>query len=106
MQVMSVRPSHPQSYEKLCHTTGKTAFILAVGGSSASQQLSEELAKPRLERAIGVVYRPDMELASHYFEAVLPHQFDDYVWFDQTQAVTPLTVRTTPDLPDPYPFGL
>ena len=48
------------------------------------------LLKPRLERAIGVIYRPESELASHYFEAVLPWQFDEYVWFDETQAVAPL----------------
>ena len=40
--------------------------------------------KPRLERAIGVIYRPETELASHYFEAVLPRQFDEYIWFDET----------------------
>jgi len=105
MQVMNIRPSHPQSYERLCHATGKAAFILPVGRSFAPQQLSEELAKPRLERAIGVVYRPDMELASHYFEAVLPLQFDDFIWLDRTKAVTPLKARTG-DLPDTYPFGV
>ena len=47
------------------------------------------LAKPRLERAIGVIYRPETELASHYFQAVLPVQFDEYIWFDETRAVTP-----------------
>ena len=51
---------------------------------------SSELRDPRLERAIGVVYRPETELASHYFQAVLPAQFDEYVWFDETRAVTPL----------------
>jgi len=74
--------------------------------ASTTRQLREELTKPRLERAIGVVYRPDVELASHYFEAVLPRQFDDYVWFDQTKAVTPLETMPTAGLPDPYPFGL
>jgi protein-L-isoaspartate(D-aspartate) O-methyltransferase len=74
--------------------------------SSAPKQLLEELMKPRLERAIGVVYRPDMELASHYFEAVLPQQFDDYIWFDRSQAVTPLEASILVGLPDTYPFGL
>ena len=46
--------------------------------------------EPRLERAIGVIYRPETELLSHYFQAVLPLQFDDYAWFDETRAVTPL----------------
>ena len=49
----------------------------------------------RVERTIGVIYRPETELASHYFQAVLPEQFDEYVWFDETTA-----------LPDTYPFGL
>ena len=47
------------------------------------------LMKPRIERAIGVIYRPESELASHYFEAILPRQFDEYIWFDETHAVTP-----------------
>jgi hypothetical protein len=47
-----------------------------------------------------------VELASHYFEAVLPRQFDDYVWFDETRAVTALETRPTGGLPDTYPFGL
>jgi len=52
--------------------------------------LRAELADPRLERAIGVVYRPDTELQSHYFQAILPAQFDEYIWFDETSAVDPL----------------
>ena len=62
---------------------------------------------PRLERAIGVIYRPETELASHYFDTSLPLQFDAYLWFDETKAVTPLGpehVRT--GVPDTYPFGL
>jgi protein-L-isoaspartate(D-aspartate) O-methyltransferase len=72
------------------------------------QAIRDELIQPRLERAIGVVYRPDTELASHYFQAVLPDQFDDFVWFDETHAITALEVERQPsmDLPDTYPFGL
>lgn len=63
--------------------------------------------RKQLERAIGVVYRPETELASHYFQAVLPAQFDEYVWFDETQAVTPLgPTGVTRGMPDTYPFGL
>jgi len=61
---------------------------------------------PRLERAIGVVYRPDTELQSHYFQAVLPVQFDEYVWFDETSAVTPLATTETHGVPETYPFGV
>ena len=68
----------------------------------------EERLPPRLERAIGVVYRPDTELASHDFYASMPHQFDELVWFDETRAVEPLAVasRRSADLPETYPFGL
>jgi erythromycin esterase-like protein len=65
-----------------------------------------QLLKPRLERAIGVIYRPETELQSHYFEAVLPRQFDEYIWFDETKAVTPIGAEQLKGLPDTYPFGL
>jgi erythromycin esterase-like protein len=53
-----------------------------------------------------VIYRPDSELASHYFQANLPQQFDEYVWFDRTKAVTPFETHMLAGLPDTYPFGL
>ncbi|HXP04584.1 MAG TPA: erythromycin esterase family protein, partial [Stellaceae bacterium] len=59
-----------------------------------------------LERAIGVIYRPETELQSHYFQADLPHQFDEYIWFDDTEAVSPLETAALEGLPDTYPFGL
>jgi len=68
--------------------------------------LGEALRVPRLERAIGVIYRPETELASHYFQAVLARQFDSYVWFDQSRAVTPFQTEELAGLPDTYPFGL
>jgi erythromycin esterase-like protein len=68
--------------------------------------LSAGLLQPRLERAIGVIYRPESELQSHYFEAVLPRQFDEHIWFDETKAVTPLRSEELKDVPDTYPFGL
>ncbi|HET9991465.1 MAG TPA: erythromycin esterase family protein [Kofleriaceae bacterium] len=89
MQRMRVRPSHSDSYERLCHDAGIPAFMLHLR-DPIRRELRDELAEPRLERAIGVVYRPDTELASHYFQAVLPAQFDEYIWFDETDAVAPL----------------
>ena len=65
-----------------------------------------ELETPRLERAIGVIYRPETELQSHYFQAVLPLQFDEYVWFDETHAVRALAVPAGQGMPDTYPFGV
>jgi protein-L-isoaspartate(D-aspartate) O-methyltransferase len=74
--------------------------------SPIAANLAEGLSRPRLERAIGVIYRPETELQSHYFQAVLPRQFDEYIWFDETQAVTPLQTAELKGLPDTYPFGL
>src|SRR5262249_58597227 len=66
----------------------------------------DELEPPRLERAIGVVYRPDTELQSHYFHATLPHQFDECVGIDDTSAVRPVTEATAQGLPAAHPFAL
>jgi protein-L-isoaspartate(D-aspartate) O-methyltransferase len=70
------------------------------------EPLHEQLRQPRLERAIGVIYKPETELASHYFQAVLPSQFDEYVWFTQTRAVKPLETHELVGVPDTYPFGI
>lgn len=88
VEVMEVRPSHERSHERLCHDTAIDAFVLPL---RADGELRSELLDPRLERAIGVVYRPETELASHYFEAHVAAQFDEYVWLDETSAVTPLS---------------
>ena len=89
MERMRVRPSRADSYERLCHDSTVPAFMLHLR-DPIRRELRDELAEPRLERAIGVVYRPESELASHYFQAVLPAQFDEYIWFDETDAVDPL----------------
>ena len=70
------------------------------------RDLREMLALPRLERAIGVVYRPDTELSSHYFRAVLSEQFDAYVWFETGRAITPLSAGRPVGAAETYPFGL
>ena len=105
MQVMNVRPAHPQSYERLFHLTNTPGLILPLR-TRAPDELREKLMKPLLERAIGVIYRPESELASHYFEATLPRQFDEYIWIDRTTAVRPLEVIELEGLPDTYPFGV
>jgi erythromycin esterase-like protein len=73
---------------------------------AGKSELRDVLSEPRLERAIGVIYRPETELSSHYFQAILPDQFDAYVWFEQTSAVTPLSGGRPHGAPDTYPFGL
>ena len=109
MLTKSVRPSLEQSYEILCHESGTSRFLLPLRQLASLPQrraLHRALMTPRLERAIGVIYRPETELQSHYFQAVLPRQFDEYVWFDRTRAVTPLPTTELQGMPDTYPFGL
>jgi erythromycin esterase-like protein len=105
-QIMRVRPGRPDSYERLFHDSGVPAFLLHLR-APARESLRQELLAPRLERAIGVVYRPETELESHYFAASMPRQFDELVWFDETHAVTPLE-RTAAGagMPETYPFGV
>jgi erythromycin esterase-like protein len=106
MEVMAVRPSHPQSYERLCHESGTERFFLPLRQDTADPGLRDGLLEPRLERAIGVIYRPQTERQSHYFRASLPRQFDEYVWLDETSAVAPLGRAEREGMPDTYPFGL
>ena len=105
MQVMNVNPAMDGSYELLCHETGLASFLLNLGPRQA-MEIREGLTRKRLERAIGVIYRPKTEYASHYFEAELPKQFDEYVWFDRSSAVTPFSTHAIKGFPDTYPFGL
>jgi protein-L-isoaspartate(D-aspartate) O-methyltransferase len=105
MEIKAVRPAHPASYERLFHETGIPGFLLSLR-EPARAEVRGELESPRLERAIGVIYRPETELQSHYFQACLPRQFDEYIWLDETGPVTPLEVAATAGVPDTYPFGL
>ncbi len=82
-----VRPAMPGSYEALFHDTGIQSFLLRLPrGTSVSKGLAETM----WERAIGVIYLPETELASHYFHAHLSDQFDAVIHVDQTRAVEPL----------------
>src|SRR3970282_1503152 len=105
MEVMAVRPSHAESYERLFHECGVPALLLPLGPAARSE-IREELRPPRLERAIGVVYRPETELQSHYFQAVLPIQFDEYVWFDETRAIRSLPAPAPEAGAGYLPFGV
>jgi protein-L-isoaspartate(D-aspartate) O-methyltransferase len=104
MAVMNVRPAHPQSYERLCHDSGVPAFFLPLRAPKR-EAVRAELEPPRLERAIGVIYRPDTELQSHYFHVTLPHQFDEYIWFDETRAVRAVTDAEARRYPLAHPFA-
>jgi erythromycin esterase-like protein len=105
MEIKRVRPSRPGSYERLLHDSGVPRFLLDLS-AKGHPALREHLLAPRPERFIGVIYRPATEFASHYAEAMLPRQFDAFVWFDETRAVTPLAAESRPGVPDTYPFGL
>jgi len=104
MEIKSVRPALGNSYERLCHEAGVRRFMLGLRDRDSAHVRG--LLTPRLERAIGVIYRPESERASHYFEAVLPRQFDEYIWFDETRAVTPFRTEELEGMPDTYPFGV
>lgn len=104
MERKRVLPSRDDSYERVCHDAGLPGFLLPLRHAPAP--LHAALTTARRQRAIGVVYRPETELASHYQHAVLPRQFDEYAWIDATTAVTPLDSRELADAPDTYPFGL
>jgi len=105
MEVKQVQPSHIGSCERLCHESMTDNFLLPL--SKPLQEITRnELLPERLERAIGVIYRPETELQSHYFYASLARQFDEYIWFDETRAVEPLTRETIKGMPDTFPFGL
>lgn len=101
-----VRPALEDSYEALFHETGIRNFFLSLRGNSEALL---GLRQPRLERAIGVIYRPETERLSHYFRARLPHQFDALLHYDVTRAVEPLE-RTglweRGELPETYPSTL
>lgn len=101
----SVRPALPDSYEALFHALGIPNFLLLL---RERDEVVEALDPARLERAIGVIYRPETERLSHYFLAHLPEQFDAMLHFDETHAVTPLehiALRDTAEAPETYPSG-
>jgi protein-L-isoaspartate(D-aspartate) O-methyltransferase len=89
MQVMQVRASHEDSYERLCHDAKADNFLLPL--RDPIQPLTRKKLMPeRLARAIGTSYDAEDELRKHYYKASLPRQFDEYIWFDETHAVKPL----------------
>lgn len=103
---MRVRPALAESYEALFHRLGIPRFLVSLReGSNA-----EALRARRLERAIGVIYRPRTERPSHYFSAALAEQFDAVLHLDETQALVPLDPgtlwQTGEEAPETYPFAL
>lgn len=105
MEVKTVQPSHEDSYEYWLHDTALPRFLLDLR-PGAHDALLERLQGPMLERFIGVIYRPDSERHSHYAEASLASQFDAFVWFDRTSAVTPLPTAVHEGPAETFPFGV
>lgn len=106
----TVRPAMPGSCESLFHNSlpnGKTpAFLLTLPHGS---HVARGLREPMLERAIGVIYLPESELASHYFHARISDQFDAVIHFDRTRAVEPLEPTGEWDVGEPaetFPTGM
>jgi erythromycin esterase-like protein len=102
MRVKPVRPALPGSHEARMREAGLPARALL---DLREPGLREALHEPRLERAIGVIYRPETERRSHYFEAVLPDQFDGFLWFAETSAVKPLAPVPEGGAAGTSPFG-
>ena len=107
MEIKQVRPSRPDSYEYLCHQLGEERFLLDFA-DDAPARLRQVLREALLERYIGVIYRPETERWSHYSQSTLARQYDAFVWFDTTSAITPLPDQgpVQEGVDDTYPFGL
>jgi erythromycin esterase-like protein len=101
-----VRPALKHSYELLFHETNLPRFLLIL---NENEKLAASLRTARLERAIGVIYRPETERLSHYFHANLADQFDAVIHFDETRAVEPLERTpqwTSEEPPETFPTGI
>lgn len=105
MQIHTVLPSLAESYEHHFHMTGLSGLIVPLR-PGRELDLVTRLATPRLQRAIGVIYRPESERHSHYFEADLARQFNEYIFFENTTPITPLDTHEIRTMPDTYPFGV
>jgi erythromycin esterase-like protein len=104
-ELKRVRASLPDSYESLFHDVEIPRFYLDLHDPDVAAAVQQ----PRLERAIGVIYRPETERASHYFRAQLAEQFDAVIHLDDTRALEPLERTaewTLPEPPETYPTGL
>jgi erythromycin esterase-like protein len=102
-----VRPAMEGSYEQAFHEIGIKDFMLNLRDNKA--ELGNVLPDMALERAIGVIYAPKTERASHYFYSKITDQFDAVIHFDQTSALKPLDITSgweEGEIPETYPSGL
>ncbi len=101
-----VRPGLAGSWEDLMHQADVDRFLLVLRGNEALTQLTRA---QRLQRAIGVIYRPETERHSHYFMTRLPGQFDAVLHIDHSHALEPLDkgpVWVTGEVPETFPSGV
>jgi erythromycin esterase-like protein len=94
-----VRRALPGSWEELFHEQQAPGFLID----------PTALRGRRLQRAIGVIYRPETERLSHYFNARIAQQFDLVIHLDETHALEPLERTSqweTGELPETYPWGV
>ncbi|PUB12432.1 erythromycin esterase family protein [Yoonia sediminilitoris] len=105
MEIKTIRPPLPGSYEAICQAIEPERFLWDFKKPQKAGFL-DLVSQPRLERYIGVIYRPETERASHYSYADLSSQYDAFVWFDRTNAVSPLAALTNVAEDETYPFGL
>jgi erythromycin esterase-like protein len=103
-ETKTVRPSLPGSYGALMREAASDRFLLDIRGGP--EGLRTALGWPRLERFIGVIYRPETERLSHYSEASMARQFDAYLWFEETKAVEPLPASEIEAMPKTHPFAM
>lgn len=108
MEVKAVRPARADSYEHLFHLAGQAQCWLDLRGADSGvlDDVRRLLMPQRQERFIGVIYRPETELRSHYTKASLPKQFDALLWFDRSRAVPALPTAPAPGAPEMWPYGL
>jgi erythromycin esterase-like protein len=112
MQVMRVNPSRPESVERLFHDActlepAAACSLLDLRGEGHRLAQAQEALEPaRLERYIGVVYRPDTERWSHYAASSLARQYDGWTWFDRTRAIAALADGHGHGVPETWPFGV
>jgi erythromycin esterase-like protein len=109
MEVKRINPSLADSWEALSHAARTPRYLLDLR-PGRNEDVRKHLAEPRLERFIGVVYRPESERWSHYVDCKLSQQFDAWVWLDETSAVTPTPAAPRPmhgtGVEETWPFGL
>ena len=104
-EIKAVRPSRPDSYEAIFHGADIARYLVDLRPGH-HEALRDDLRTARLERYIGVIYRPESERQSHYSHASLSDQYDGFVWFDKTTAVTALPAQISAGEDETYPFGL